>query len=97
MALLIYVKTDIQSVAVVVSEHLFGPLEFSRRDLVAINIQRARDHGLPDYNSVREAYGLQRKTSWEDINNYVISPDDFPHPDDEKVFNYTNNMYMREV
>jgi dual oxidase len=76
---------------------LFGPLEFSRRDLVAINIQRARDHGLPDYNSVREAYGLKRKTSWEDINNYRIDPSDFPHPSDELLYNYTNNLYMGEV
>ncbi|KAL3866800.1 hypothetical protein ACJMK2_044068 [Sinanodonta woodiana] len=50
-------------------KHLFGPLEFSRRDLVAINIQRARDHGLPDYNTVREAYGLPRRQTWEEINN----------------------------
>lgn len=37
---------------------LFGPLEFSRRDLMALNIQRARDHGVPDFNSARRAYGL---------------------------------------
>ncbi|KAK3606296.1 hypothetical protein CHS0354_037972 [Potamilus streckersoni] len=49
-------------------KHLFGPLEFSRRDLVAINIQRARDHGLADYNTIREAYGLPRKQNWEEIN-----------------------------
>ncbi|KAK3607885.1 hypothetical protein CHS0354_036707 [Potamilus streckersoni] len=54
-------------------EHLFGPLEFSRRDLVAINIQRARDHGLPDYNTVREAYGLPRRHAWEEINNFTLN------------------------
>lgn len=79
------------------AENVFGPLEFSRRDLVAINIQRARDHGLPDYNSVREAYGLQRKTSWEDINTYKVTTDDFPLSEDETDFNYTNDCYMCEV
>ena len=47
---------------------MFGPLEFSRRDLMAINIQRGRDHGIPDYNSVREAYGLERRKSFLEIN-----------------------------
>ncbi|QEG37052.1 peroxidase family protein [Bythopirellula goksoeyrii] len=35
--------------------------------LGAIDIQRARDHGLPDYNTFREAYQLPRVTSFTDI------------------------------
>ena len=35
--------------------------------LEAIDIQRARDHGLPDYNTLRQAYGLPRVTTLADI------------------------------
>ena len=47
---------------------VFGPLDFTRRDLMAINMQRARDHGLPDFNTARVAYGLPALTSFEDLN-----------------------------
>ena len=53
--------------------NVFGTLDFSRRDLMAVNIQRARDHGLPDYNTARVFFGLPRVERWEDINpNYFI-------------------------
>lgn len=34
---------------------------------MAVNIQRGRDHGLPDYNTAREAYGLRKKNSFLEI------------------------------
>ena len=39
----------------------------SGRDLFAINIQRARLHGLADYNTIRESFGLDKVTSFADI------------------------------
>lgn len=37
-------------------------------DLSALNIQRGRDHGLADYNSVRKAYGLSRVSTLAGVN-----------------------------
>ncbi|XP_077300740.1 peroxidasin homolog cardinal [Arctopsyche grandis] len=42
-------------------------------DLVSLNIQRGRDHGLPSYPAWREYCGFQRPTSFEDLNG-VIDP-----------------------
>ena len=58
---------------------LFGPMEFSRRDLAALNIMRGRDNGLPDYNEVRKCHGLPKITKWEQINpkSYQEEPDIF--------------------
>jgi hypothetical protein len=36
-------------------------------DLAAINIQRGRERGLPDYNSLRVYYGLDRKETFLEI------------------------------
>lgn len=51
--------------------NVFGPLEFPRRDLMALNIQRGRDHGLPDFNTAREIYGLSRYEKFEEFNKTV--------------------------
>ena len=48
---------------------LFGPPGAGGLDLVALNIQRGRDHGLADYNQSREDMGLQRVESFADISS----------------------------
>lgn len=49
--------------------NLFGPLEFTRRDLMAINVQRGRDNGLPDYLTARKYLGLNKReyNNFEDL------------------------------
>lgn len=46
---------------------LFGAPGSGGLDLAALNIQRGRDHGLADYNSVRAAYGMPRVSSFREI------------------------------
>ena len=37
-------------------------------DLVALNVQRGRDHGLPSFNEVRSSYGLSTVSSFDNFN-----------------------------
>lgn len=48
---------------------LFGQPGDGGLDLPSLNIQRGRDHGLPDYNSARAAMGLDRVLSFDDISS----------------------------
>lgn len=50
-----------------VRNFLFGEPGQGGFDLASLNIQRGRDHGIADYNTVREAYGLDRVANFEQI------------------------------
>ncbi len=54
-----------------VRNFLFGQPGQGGFDLVSLNIQRGRDHGLADYNSTREAYGLPKVQTFADITSNV--------------------------
>jgi len=47
---------------------LFGPpLNAVGMDLAALNIQRAREHGIDDYNDLRAGFGLARHNTFPEI------------------------------
>ena len=52
-----------------VRNFLFGQPGQGGFDLASLNIQRGRDHGLADYNTVRAAYGLPKVTSFAQISS----------------------------
>ena len=61
-------------------------------DLVAFNIQRGRDHGLPGYNVYREVCGLEPLISFNqttaDIKPQTLASlsNVYQHPDDVDLF-----------
>ena len=65
---------------------LFGPPGAGGFDLASLNIQRGRDHGLPSYNTVREAVGRGRVTDFDKISDdpavVAALAEAYAHPDD---------------
>ena len=52
-----------------VRNFLFGAPGGGGFDLASLNIQRGRDHGLPDYNTVRTSLGLSAAQVFSDISS----------------------------
>jgi hypothetical protein len=62
--------TDLKAVEAV-RNLLFGNGQFGGQDLMARDVQRARDDGIGTYNQVRVAYGLAPVTSFAQITSNV--------------------------
>lgn len=50
------------------TDYMYGPLKFTRNDLVAMTIQRGRDFGLRSYTEMRKALDLPPVKIFEEIN-----------------------------
>jgi hypothetical protein len=48
---------------------LFGPPGSGGLDLASINIQRGRERGVEDFNAIRETFGLNRYSFFQQLNN----------------------------
>jgi hypothetical protein len=48
---------------------MFGEPGFGGLDMCAIDIQRGRDHGLPNYNQLREYFDLEPAENWSDVSS----------------------------
>lgn len=56
-----------QGISMALRNMLFGRPGKGGMDLASINIQRGRDHGLPDFNSVRSSFGLKPVESFQEL------------------------------
>ncbi|KAF0289714.1 Peroxidasin [Amphibalanus amphitrite] len=56
-----------------VTKHLFeeSGRPFSGLDLVSLNIQRARDHGIPAYNDYRAICNLKKASTFDDLSREI--------------------------
>ncbi|VDN04297.1 unnamed protein product, partial [Thelazia callipaeda] len=67
-------------------DFVFGPMHFTRLDVVSTSIMRGRDNGLPSYNELRKSYNLSPR-NWTTINTelYKEKPEMFQEL--EKLYN----------
>lgn len=67
------VKLDKEIMNSELTEKLFHIVRSVSQDLAALNIQRGRDHGLPDYNSYRKFCNLTVANNFDDLHNEIKS------------------------
>ncbi|KAL1456925.1 hypothetical protein WDU94_001611, partial [Cyamophila willieti] len=72
------------------TEKLFTSFHAVSLDLAAMNIQRGRDHGLPEYNAWREQCGLPRANTMEDLSKEIT--DKSVRDKLEKLYGHPGNI-----
>lgn len=69
-------------------DFIFGPMHFTRLDVVSTSIMRARDNGIAPYNVLRKKFGLHEITDFKLINEKFTAK--FP----EVCFFCKNNLKL---
>ncbi|PAV57045.1 hypothetical protein WR25_26113 [Diploscapter pachys] len=70
-------------------DYIFGPMHFTRLDVVSSSIMRGRDNGLPSYNTMRRTFGLKTR-DWHEINPQQYS-------NNSKMFDDLASLYNRDI
>ncbi|XP_041034593.1 dual oxidase 1-like isoform X1 [Carcharodon carcharias] len=71
-------------------DFMYGPLRFTRSDVVALDIQRGRDSGLPSYNQARQIFDLQPITNWSSLNTRL-------HSEKPELFDQLAALYKNDI
>lgn len=74
-----------------VTDFMYGPLRFTRTDLVAVTIQRGRDFGLRSYTEVRKSLDLPPVTTFQEINPELNSTNPQVKPAEPSRISPTSN------
>ncbi|CAJ0580698.1 unnamed protein product, partial [Mesorhabditis spiculigera] len=72
-------------------DYIFGPMHFTRLDVVSTSIMRGRDNGVPSYNVMRRQFGLSGK-SWE-----TLAPEFFSSPEGQARLRNLTNLYGNDI
>ncbi|VIO91716.1 Uncharacterized protein BM_BM4466 [Brugia malayi] len=70
-------------------DFVFGPMHFTRLDVVSSSIMRGRDNGLPPYNELRQSYNLPIK-DWVTINPVM-------YKEKPKIFHELEKLYEGDI
>lgn len=67
------IETLDNSITKEVTNHLFEEPKkpFSGMDLISLNLQRARDHGIPGYNEYRAKCNLTKARTFDDLSSDI--------------------------
>ncbi|XP_038639988.1 dual oxidase 2-like [Scyliorhinus canicula] len=71
-------------------DYMYGPLRFTRSDLVALDIQSGRDSGLQSYNQARRLFDLRPITNWSNIDTRL-------HSENPELFNQLAALYKNDI